>query len=348
MVRVRIVASGDVSIRGVTQDLSTGGLFVRTQARLPVGSRAELLLELAKPALRVPAEVVHQLASEEARALGRRPGIGFALRDLTEDQLRVIEAHVARVRASQDPAEAGDPIRVLVADGETRLLERLSTALGRAGFEVLTATNGVEAYSACLASPPDVVVSDLDLPVLDGIRLLARLGALPELAGIPVLIMAQNASDLRRLEAYQHGVMDFVPKPFTVAELCIRARRLAALRRERARRVELRGEVSKIGMTALLTFLHNEQKSGVLAVTRGEDAAWITVRAGRVAKAHALGSDAGSLDAIMKILSWGQGQFEFTACDVSAADDIGMGTTQLLLEHARLEDERRRALRRRP
>jgi hypothetical protein len=45
----------------------------------------------------------------------------------------------------------------------------------------------------------------------------------------------------------------------------------------------------------------------------------------------------------MRVLSWQDGYFEFTACDVKIDDEIGMGTTQLLLEHARLQDERNRA-----
>jgi CheY-like chemotaxis protein len=231
---------------------------------------------------------------------------------------------------------------VVVADGEPRLLERMSMALDRAGFDVVTCTTGVEAYSACLKAAPSVVVADLHLPVVDGMRLLQTMGARPELAGVPVLMMSEDAGDLRRLRAYQLGAMDFLPKPFFVVELCIRVRRLAAQYMQQSRRVVLRGELNKIGFSTLLSLFGHDRKSGILSVTGGEDVAWISLAEGRVVKASALGSGAGSLETLMRVLSWQDGYFEFTTCDVKIDDEIGMGTTQLLLEHARLQDERNR------
>jgi DNA-binding response OmpR family regulator/Tfp pilus assembly protein PilZ len=340
-VAVQIVCDTGTVVRGVTQDLGLGGLFVRTPTLLPVGTRVDVMLHVIEPPLRVAAHVVHALRPDEARSLGRMPGIGIAFGELYVDAHRLLESHLLRVKASQARAQASteDVMRIVVADGETRLLERLSTALGRAGFEVVTCSNGVEAYSACLHAAPDVVIADLHLPVLDGMRLLKSLGARPELAEVPVLMMSEDAGDLRRLQAYQHGVMDFLPKPFTVVELCIRVRRLAAMRQEKARRVVLRGELSKIGFGTLLSLLGHEQKSGVVAVTAADDMAWISLTAGRVVKARALGTPTGSFDTLMRILSWRDGHFEFTACDVQIADEVEMPTTQLLLEHARLMDE---------
>jgi len=341
---VEICVEGGIVIRGVCQDLSPGGLFVRTQTLLPVGARVELLLHVVDPALRVFANVVHSLSPEEARTLGRISGVGLAFSDLHGETRNLIESHVSRLKSAQTPPPVSEDraMTVLVADGETRLLERLSTSLARAGFDVVTAANGVEAYSACLASPPDVIVADLNLPVLDGMKLLMSLGARSELAGIPVLMMSEDGGDLVRLQAYQSGVMDFLPKPFTAMELCIRTRRLALMQHEKARRVVLRGEMSKISLATLLNLFNHEQRSGILAVTSGDDMAWLSLDAGRVVKARALGSGDSSIDTLMRVFAWQEGQFEFTACDIDAIDEVGMSTPQLLLEHARVMDERHR------
>ena len=105
----------------------------------------------------------------------------------------------------------------------------------------------------------------------------------------------------------------------------------------------LRGELSKISIATLLTMFSTDQKSGILAVTSREDAAWLSFRAGRLVKVRALDEgDHTSIDTAMRVLSWQDGHFEFTSCDVDEEDEIGMGTTHLLLEHARVEDERRR------
>src|SRR5439155_895488 len=65
------------------------------------------------------------------------------------------------------------PVRVVVADERPRLLDRLVSTLGEAGFHVEAAADGVAAYAACLAQPPDVMLASLALPLLGG-RALTR------------------------------------------------------------------------------------------------------------------------------------------------------------------------------
>ena len=69
---------------------------------------------------------------------------------------------------------------------------------------------------------------------------------------------------------------------------------------------------------------------------------WLFVAAGRVVKVEAdsLGDDA--VTAMMTVLDWHLGSFEFIACEVAGTDELGMPTSQILLEHARLRDEARR------
>ena len=82
-VPVDLEAPDGVKIRGVTQDIGPGGLFVRSKMLLPVGTEVEVQLRLCDPPLRLSAVVVHALAPEEARALGRTPGMGFAFGPLS-------------------------------------------------------------------------------------------------------------------------------------------------------------------------------------------------------------------------------------------------------------------------
>ena len=346
-VPVELLGRRGMVVRGISQDISTGGLFVRTETLLPVGTSVELLLHVQEPPLRLAARVVHALPPSEARTLGRIAGMGLRftdLGDLGDNRRDAIRQHIEG-RDTMRPQvlrRGGGNSLVVVADSQTRLLGRACTALARAGFEVETATNGVEAYAACLARQPVVLITALHMPVMDGMNLLRALGDRAELAVIPVIMMSEDAGDLRRLEAFQNGAMDFIPKPFTAAELCIRTVRLAALRHD-SRRVVLRGELAKISLATLMTMFSNDQKSGMLSVSCGEDAAWLSFRAGRLVKVRSLSEgDQTSIDTAMQVLSWHEGHFEFTTCEVADDDEIGMGTTHLLLEHARVEDERRR------
>src|SRR4029079_1284429 len=161
------------------------------------------------------------------QALGRYPGIGVMFRDARrpteQGLLAAIGALLARYAQSRPVAD----LRILVADPQTRILERLSTALGSAGFVVATATNGIEAIGACLSKTPDVALIERDMPVVDGLHVLQEMGRHGELAAVPVMLMSANATDLARLQAFQLGAADFIPKPFTVLEVILRARRWA-------------------------------------------------------------------------------------------------------------------------
>ena len=152
---VELITDGK-RVRAVSQDLSPYGMFVRLSPPLPVGTVVQLVLSPNGQRLVVTGKVTHALTKIEARTLDRFPGIGVAFRDpvrpadqqFTQAIARMLDRHAAH----QPPAD----LRIVVADSETRVLERLSTALGTAGFSVATATNGMEAIGACLSRTPEI------------------------------------------------------------------------------------------------------------------------------------------------------------------------------------------------
>jgi len=177
------------------------------------------------------------------------------------------------------------------------------------------------------------------MPDVDGWTLVEMLSGRRELVGIPVILLSQDACDLTRLRAYRLGVAEIVPKPFTVAELCIRARRLVRARRATTERVVLRGHIGEIGLGTLLSLFEVERKTGVLALLREAEVAWIAVAEGRIVRVDAVGAGESNQDALGAVLEWTAGEFEFTACEVFAPPDSGLSITRALLEHARLRDE---------
>jgi DNA-binding response OmpR family regulator len=336
------IAWGDRRIAGMSQDLSRRGVFVRTTEVLPIKEAVAITLDAGKGPVKLLAEVAHVLGPDEARSLGRFPGIGFTFAPSASVAPELFAAHIAEMlhaAQARSPVTNGDAMRVVVADGSTRLLERASTALGHAGFEVITASNGAEAFAACLSRIPDVLVAALHMPVMGGVQLVRTLGARPELAGIPVVMMSHDAGDLARLHAYQLGVADFIPKPFTVAELCIRVRRLARAQKPQADRVVLRGSLNEISLPALLSMFEFEQKTGILTVSQDSDIAWLSVSGGRIYKVRAAELEQDSRTLLMRVLDWRDGHFEFSSCAIDDSDEIGLSTTHMLLEHARFRDE---------
>ncbi|MBZ0235224.1 MAG: response regulator [Deltaproteobacteria bacterium] len=337
------LTAGGQTIRAVSQDVTPFGMFIRMGTPLPVGSVVELAIAPSGARLTTTATVVHSLTETEARALGRKPGIGVVFRDALRNQADLeFQAEIIKMietNPQHDPAS--DELRIVVADPQTRLLERLSTALGHAGFTVYTATNGMEALGAVLSREPDVVLAERDMPVMDGLRLLEEMGRQPELAAIPVILMSENATDLVRLQALQLGAVDCLPKPFTTLEVVLRARRLGRVGRREGERVLLRGAVEQLGLPSLLTMLEQERKTGVLRLTRDETVAWLSFVDGRLVRARASDKRDDSRATLMRILDWTAGHFELSAGSADGDPELDDSVTHLLLEHARVTDEAR-------
>ncbi|HET9929717.1 MAG TPA: sigma-54 dependent transcriptional regulator, partial [Polyangiaceae bacterium] len=102
--------------------------------------------------------------------------------------------------------------RVLVVDDDAAVRQVLAALLTQAGFEVLRAGSGDEALRVLERQPVDVIVSDVRMPGLDGMALLARVRR--EWPEIPVILLTAHASVTLAVEAMKAGAHDFVEKPF--------------------------------------------------------------------------------------------------------------------------------------
>lgn len=107
--------------------------------------------------------------------------------------------------------------RVLVVDDEAPIRSAVTHALRRAGYEVLTAANGLEALEQLRRSPADAVLLDVKMPVLDGFGFLAASAAESSYERAAVVMM--SADDQLQRRAMQLGAHRFLRKPFAVADL---------------------------------------------------------------------------------------------------------------------------------
>ena len=110
-----------------------------------------------------------------------------------------------------------DPIQVLVVDDELNIREGSQRILGRAGFDVLTAANGLEALDLLKEKSIPIILLDLKMPGMDGMEVLKRL----------VIVITGFATVETAIEAMKQGAYDFIPKPFEPEQLRIVVKRAA-------------------------------------------------------------------------------------------------------------------------
>jgi DNA-binding response OmpR family regulator len=120
---------------------------------------------------------------------------------------------------------------VLLAEDEPALLDLLRRALATEDYNVLVASNGLEALALAQKHRPDVMVLDIIMPGLDGLELCRQLRQDPTLAHVPVLFLTVRGELEQRLEGWEQGCDGYLTKPFDLREL--RAHVRALLRRGR-------------------------------------------------------------------------------------------------------------------
>jgi PAS domain S-box-containing protein len=132
------------------------------------------------------------------------------------------------------------PARVLVADDNADMREYLARLLRTAGYQVTTVTDGQAALDAVRADGADLVISDVMMPRLDGLGLVAALRADARTAAVPVLLLSARAGQEASIEGLRAGADDYLVKPFSAAELLARARASVELARFRNRESQFR------------------------------------------------------------------------------------------------------------
>jgi len=122
-----------------------------------------------------------------------------------------------------------DKPRILVVDDEPQLTRVLRTGLKSRGYDVLAAEDGIGGFDLFQTWKPDLVITDLAMPNMDGLELCRKLRSVSQ---VPIIILSAKGEEKIKVEALDLGADDFVTKPFGIDELLARLR--AALRRSKS------------------------------------------------------------------------------------------------------------------
>lgn len=115
---------------------------------------------------------------------------------------------------------------ILVVDDEPQITRVLKTSLSSQGYGIRTAADGEEALQTLKEWAPDLIVTDLRMPNMDGLELCRRVRTESR---IPIIVLSVKGEETIKVEALDAGADDYVTKPFSINELVARIR--AALRR---------------------------------------------------------------------------------------------------------------------
>lgn len=116
--------------------------------------------------------------------------------------------------------------RILVVDDEPQIKRMLRTSLQSSGYEVILAANGLEGLAEVEKHQPDLIITDLAMPEMNGLELTQ---AVRRITSTPIIVLSVRDTDVMKVSALDQGADDYLTKPFSMPELLARVR--AQLRR---------------------------------------------------------------------------------------------------------------------
>lgn len=145
--------------------------------------------------------------------------------------------------------------KILIVDDDLIAQETLSDLLGFDGYNLLVASNGLEAVNLAIQNTPDLILLDVMMPGIDGFEVCRRLRANPSTAGIPIIMLTALDDRSARLSGIDAGADEFLGKPFDMAELRMRVRTILRLDRYRLlqqERTKFEMVINRVAMAYLL------------------------------------------------------------------------------------------------
>ena len=228
---------GSVSVSSV---LEQGTTFTVT---IPIG-QAHLPLDLI------------QTEQKQSTALRAAPFVEEALRWIPEDSSEFSGL------GSELPLTQTSPARILLADDNADVRDYIKRLLSQ-HYDVETVADGLAALTAIRRQKPDLVLTDVMMPKLDGFGLLQQLRDDPATQDLPIVLLSARAGEEARVEGLEAGADDYLTKPFSARELLARVEaslKLSQLRREAGQReqaLRLEAEAAKQTIETILSSIND-------------------------------------------------------------------------------------------
>jgi DNA-binding response OmpR family regulator len=237
-------------------------------------------------------------------------------------------------------------VRVLLVDDNPMIIGMLKQAL-EPHCLVNVASDSTDALLRSIDDPPDLIISDYQMPGLDGKQLLEKLKSRANTARVPIILMASRTDLNEKLKVVRETVEDFLEKPFYLREAGTHLKHvidkvaLEKMAREAGSGdSSLNGSLAQMNVIDLLQSLELGHKNCALTLTNNGDRCDLFFADGQIN--HAVYGPLSGDEAVYKVLMWTAGSFKIDFTGRSKEQTCTRSTQGLLMEGLRLLDEQNR------
>ncbi len=238
--------------------------------------------------------------------------------------------------------------RILIVDDDDWIITGARVVLEEQGFEVLSAADGAEGLEVAFDRFPDIVITDVVMPGMDGWTFVRQLRSDPRFALVPVLFLTSKSGTQDRISGFQLGADDYLGKPVNLHELPRRVTKALLQSRQLeadlgpaskpATGAGLKGTMDQIGMASLLSVLGLGRRSGILRLSgwMGAEDVLLYLVKGAPHRIEVQGRGRlTSEETIQQLFRWFRGSFEFLPMCLRLSNELNLSVNQLLLQGAR-------------
>lgn len=144
-------------------------------------------------------------------------------------EMYIVDTDTEEYSIEPQESESAKKGRIIIAEDNDEVSKYMLAGLSET-FEVKTAGNGAEVLEIMKEFIPDILITDISMPVMDGIKLCAHIKQHAETSHIPVIVISSKADKKEQMEAFRNGADDFIVKPFSMAALNAKIRNMMRTR----------------------------------------------------------------------------------------------------------------------
>ncbi len=237
--------------------------------------------------------------------------------------------------------------KILVVDDNPSVLKLLNISLSKAGYDVIEAENGEEAFEVANENLPDLIISDIMMPQMDGLELCWMIRENSKIPMVPFIFLTSFDDPETEVKGFRAGADKYLNKPIERKDLLEKVQELLS-RKNKVNDVAKReldnkgfgGDLSDLSIVELVQMLNLNRKSGVLKI-EAKLAGEIYLKDGQLHAAKCL--DLIGEQAVYKLVELQDGKFNFELSEVSIERNIEGSTMNVIMEACRIMDESRHA-----
>ncbi|MCB0279047.1 MAG: response regulator [Calditrichaeota bacterium] len=233
--------------------------------------------------------------------------------------------------------------KILLLDDDINFLKLLSFSLKRAKYEIVTEENGEKALETVNTLKPDLIISDIQMPVMDGFEFCKKIRSASSIPLVPLIIYSSLKEPQIELEAYRSGANLVLTKPIDRDLLLVHVNNFLNQARKyqmnagSGKVIEedhtLSGSLKDISLIEIMQFISSHKFSGILKILDGV----LFFQKGEIIKA--VYKELKNESVINELVKVNDGYFYFKTETIDFEPEISANTMQVLMEACRLMDE---------